>query len=155
MIIRPVRRRDCAAIAVLEASLFDSAFHRKHLEHLVRRDVFCGYVIDCGESVEVGHVGYILAQIVPDRAEIMSFAVIPQLRRGGYGRLLLERFFRDVRDRGVSEVTLEVASDNLPALTFYRQHGFASTGVRRAYYKRNDGTCDAIMMVCRLAKAFS
>ncbi len=157
MIVRPVRRRDCAAIAVLEASLFDSPFNRKHLEHLVRRDTFCGYVIDCGETTSgaVRLVGYILAQIVADRAEILSFVVIPQLRRRGYGHTLLDRFFRDARDQGVREVTLEVASDNVPALTFYRQHSFTSSGVRLAYYQRTDGVCDAIMMVCRLAKAFS
>ena len=140
---------------MLEASLFDSAFHRKHLEHLVSRDTFCGYVIDCGGSVSVRYFGYILAQIVADRAEILSFAVIPQQRRRGYGHALLDRFFCDARDRGVSEVTLEVASDNVPALTFYQQHRFISSGVRRAYYQRNDGVCDAILMVCWLTKAFS
>ncbi len=157
MIIRPARRRDCTAIAALEARLFDSAFHHKHLEHLVRRDTFCGYVIDCDEIISdaVSQVGYILAQIVADRAEILSFAVIPELRRRGCGHALLERFFCDARDRGVSEVTLEVASDNVPALAFYRQHGFTSSGVRLAYYQRNESVCDAIMMVCRLAKAFS
>lgn len=157
MIIRPVGPRDCAVIAALEASLFDSAFQQKHLEHLVRRDTFCGYMIERSEATsgEVSQAGYILSHIVADRAEIISFAVVPQLRRFGYGHALLERFFRDARDRGVSEVALEVASDNEPALAFYRNHGFTSSGVRLAYYKRDDGACDAILMVCWLDKAFA
>ena len=46
----------------------------------------------------------------------------------------------------VKVVFLEVAADNVSALTLYHRHGFAEFGRRPSYYKLSDGDCDAIMM---------
>ena len=42
---------------------------------------------------------------------------------------------------------LEVASDNLAAITLYNKFAFEQVGCRTDYYKRRDGTCcDALTL---------
>jgi ribosomal-protein-alanine N-acetyltransferase len=46
---------------------------------------------------------------------------------------------------GVKAIFIEYATDNPAAESFYNQTGFAVTGRRKNYYKREGGlTCDAI-----------
>ena len=52
-----------------------------------------------------------------------------------------------VVERGVRDVTLEVASKNLRAQRLYTRFGFAPVGVRRGYYPKSGD--DAIVMWVR------
>ena len=64
---------------------------------------------------------------------ITSIHVLPQLRGKGYGRLLLDHVFAEVRRRGFAEVTLWVLEENRKARAFYEQHGFHLDGGSRPY----------------------
>ena len=90
--------------------------------------------------------GYLLATVVVDEAEILSIAVSADYQRCGRGAGLLEHFLACTAARDVKTVLLEVAADNVSALTLYHSYGFAEFGRRPSYYKRSDGYCDAIMM---------
>ena len=64
---------------------------------------------------------------------ITSLHVLPQLRKRGYGRALLELVFREFRRRGIMEVTLWVLEQNTSARQFYEKHGFRVDGGRKMY----------------------
>lgn len=76
-------------------------------------------------------------------ARIYSLAIDPEWRGRGLGRTLLESCIEQARQRGCSEIRLEVSTGNLPALRLYAQTGFEIFGHRPAYYQ--DGS-DAVRL---------
>ena len=86
--------------------------------------------------------------LVVDQMHILNFATDPDFQRRGLGTLLLREAARQGEKLGMEEFTLEVRQSNLPALAFYKKHGFCETGVRPGYYVDNGE--DAIIMACPL-----
>ncbi len=75
--------------------------------------------------------------------EIICLLVARDEIRRGLGGSLIQGVLDLARDKGVFEVWLEVSSKNISARNFYEKWGFASSGVRKRYYR--DGA-DAINM---------
>ena len=148
--IREMRLADCDAIAAIERQTFSTALECGCLSALLNKTNFCGFVNDSNTlykpdgSSEL--VGYLLAMIIVDEAEILSIAVNSDYQKCGRGTELLTYFLSHIAALGLKAVLLEVAADNLPALSLYYRQGFTEFGRRTAYYKRSDGRCDAIMM---------
>lgn len=97
-------------------------------------------------------VGIGLARIVIDEAEILALAVMPEARRGGRGRALLQGLVDHCITAGAATLFLEVAVDNVAALALYQGAGFREVGRRAAYYR---GRVDAIVMRLDLTAAAS
>ncbi len=79
-------------------------------------------------------VGFGGMMIVGEEAHLMNIAVHPGRRRGGIARSLLTQLIEDVVGRGTRHLTLEVRTDNAPALKLYHEYGFESGGERKDYY---------------------
>lgn len=80
-------------------------------------------------------VGYVGSQIVPDEADVMNLAVQPGHRRRGTARLLMERLFEELKNRGVRTLKLEVRPSNTGAVALYTALGFTQAGRRPNYYR--------------------
>ena len=78
--------------------------------------------------------GFILARAVADEAEILTLAVLPEQRRRGIGRALLEASLEQSRQRGARCAFLEVDAENKAALGLYYAAGFTKAGSRPGYY---------------------
>lgn len=78
-------------------------------------------------TVPVG--GILAARTGPDTGSIEHIAVLPEYRRRGLGKALLEWSLRQLRDRGARRVELHVTADNLPAIRLYTDRGFSRLGV--------------------------
>ncbi|MEQ9812923.1 MAG: GNAT family N-acetyltransferase [Azospirillaceae bacterium] len=89
---------------------------------------------------------FILLRRAADEAEILALATLPAHRRQGHARCLVRTATACLARRGVARLYLEVAADNCPARALYRSLGFAEIGRRRGYYRREDGTIDALVM---------
>ncbi len=87
--------------------------------------------------------GMILARIAADEAEILTLAVLPDQRRQGIARALLEAAATRAAVHGASTLFLEVASRNQPARKLYAACGFTQVGQRRRYYADGD---DALVL---------
>ena len=83
-------------------------------------------------------VGFALLRTVIDETELMLLAVIPEARRTGLGRAILEQSFAVAANAGSKHYFLEVRSDN-PAISLYRKLGLLQVGMRREYYRGGDG----------------
>lgn len=80
-------------------------------------------------------------------AHVLNIVVDPAHRRQGIAQLLLAALMDAARLREADQLFLEVRAGNTPALTLYRDQGFAEVAVRRDYYPRPGGGCeDAIIM---------
>ena len=92
-------------------------------------------------------VGYILAKIALDQADIISFIIKKEFRRKKYGTILFTKFVNYLKTKGVESIFLEVSKINTPALNFYFYIGFERVGYRQNYYKNKNGNVDAEVLM--------
>lgn len=90
-----------------------------------------------------GYAG-LRAPLRAQQADIQTIGVAPASRRQGLGRVLMLRLIDEARERGSTEVFLEVRADNPGAQSLYESLGFEPIAVRPKYYQP-DGV-DAIIM---------
>lgn len=83
-------------------------------------------------------VGFALARIILDEAELLLLAVKRDGQRRGTGQLLLDRFARIATTRGAGRLHLEVREGN-HAVKLYSKAGFREVGRRMNYYRGRDG----------------
>lgn len=79
---------------------------------------------------------FALLAVVADEAEILTLATDPAVQGRGLASDLLAAVVTNLREDGVSQLSLEVAVDNAAALRLYEKAGFAPVGRRKAYYSR-------------------
>lgn len=79
-------------------------------------------------------VGFVMIRKAADEAEVLSIAVTHRFRNAGTGRKLMDAALRHLFAERIAKVFLEVADDNLPAITLYRRLGFKTVAERTGYY---------------------
>lgn len=95
--------------------------------------------------------GFIVAESDPAAVgHIMTIDVRPSLQHSGLGSKLLELAEQRLRKERCQSVLLEVAVNNLPALAFYKHHGYAVLETIPRYYL---DSVDALVMGKRLSSA--
>lgn len=92
--------------------------------------------------------GFIVASLLPPQAELESIAVAASFQRRGLGSQLFNALAAALRPLGALELTLEVRSSNISAITFYKSLGFHFRGLRPRYYV--DPIENAVMMALPL-----
>jgi [ribosomal protein S18]-alanine N-acetyltransferase len=97
--------------------------------------------------------GFVMFDLAEGESEILTLAVRPAAQRQGVGRALMQAAIAQAVADGAESMSLEVATDNEPALALYRGLGFAEIGRRRRYYQRADGEIDALVLARRLTPA--
>lgn len=65
---------------------------------------------------------------------VITIDVIAAARRSGVGSLLLRAAEERLRNGGSRAVSLETAVDNIPALSFYKRHGYSVIRTWPRYY---------------------
>jgi ribosomal-protein-alanine N-acetyltransferase len=90
--------------------------------------------------------GYAGMMFIPGgtQADVLTIAVRPACWGQGIGSALLAALLAAARDRGCTEVFLEVRADNPRAHGLYLRRGFEELGLRRGYYQPSG--VDAIVM---------
>ncbi len=78
--------------------------------------------------------GLALVRRLGEEAELLDLGVVPEARRQGLGRALLDAALGRLAETGTRVLHLEVAEDNAPARALYAAAGFAETGRRPGYY---------------------
>ena len=96
-----------------------------------------------GEEENGRVVGFCLYQYVFDEAHLFKIIIHPDLRRKRYGERLMEESFFSLVERGVSQIFLEVQSDNNSAVYLYQKLGFQTQKKKEKFYKNGD---DAYLM---------
>jgi len=90
---------------------------------------------------------YLVAMRGVDEVHLLNFTVAPSFQRQGWARLMLQHLRDWSEERGAHNLWLEVRASNLRAIAVYQAHGFATDGLRRAYYPLRTGQReDAVIM---------
>lgn len=94
------------------------------------------WIVEDGGGTTIGFLVGFISPDHPDHAYIHMVGINPNHRRTGLGRALYERFFEDVRSRGVRHVTAVTWPGNRASVDFHRALGFTpadGTGTQRLY----------------------
>ena len=93
-------------------------------------------------------IGFILADIFDDRAEIIDVAVDVMYRNKKIGDKLVKHVIGLAKNNKCENITLEVKVTNKPALKLYKNNNFEIVSIRKKYYA--NGTIDAYLMSRKL-----
>lgn len=77
---------------------------------------------------------FIIYKILYDEADILILAVKKSERRKGYAKELIQFAIKDLSDRGIKNISLEVRVSNKAAITLYEKFMFKIKGRRKEYY---------------------
>jgi len=133
-------------IAPLHAACFDEAWSETSIARLLEPPGAFAFLI----RVAARDVGFVIARVAADEAEIISIGVVPALARQGLAIKLLRRAAEECEARGAVRLFLEVGSCNVAARALYEKFGFTCVGRRPRYYGR--ASEDALVLRASLAR---
>lgn len=91
-------------------------------------------------------VGFINIDIIYEKAEIEYIYVVEKWRKNKIATKLLEKAEKDLINKRVSTITLEVNVNNFRAIKFYEKNEYKKINIRKHYY----GNDDAYLMLKEL-----
>jgi len=118
------------------------AYSKQELKAYIRERGAFTLVAEDGAKNAGTAVGFIVAYNGPT-GHVITIDVIAAARRTGVGSLLLQAAEERLRASGSRAVGLETAVDNLPALAFYKRHGYSVARTWPRYYSNG---VDALVM---------
>lgn len=137
--IRRAVEADVNAMVAIERASFSDPWTASAIAATLRYDHM--RVLVAEERGELGGdgagrpLGYVVAMVAGQEAEIADLAVSPDARRRGIGRALIDRLLADLEAEGVESVFLEVRESNRGARALYESRAFRGIGRRRGYYR--------------------
>ena len=141
---RPLREGDLGYVAALEAQIHASPWTIGNF----RDALAAGYSTRVVER-ESRIVAYGVLMLSPGEAQILNLSVVPDARREGLGRALLQHFVDDARRLRAEQIFLEVRTSNVRAIRLYASEGFVLVARRAGYYPDASGGAvreDALVM---------
>ncbi|HEY9101572.1 ribosomal protein S18-alanine N-acetyltransferase [Chitinimonas sp.] len=139
--IRPLAEADLPAMAVIEAQL--QSFPWTALQFIESyADGHRGWVADHGGEV----IGFAVTSQVLDELSLLTLGVRQDWQRQGIGRALINQIVDSASEQGAAVLILEVRKSNAAARSLYRRMGFVENGLRKGYYRAEEGREDAILM---------
>jgi [ribosomal protein S18]-alanine N-acetyltransferase len=131
--LRTAAPADLLDVQRLEAALFGELAWSEHalaaeLDHTTGDRLFLLAV----ENDEC--VGYLIVVLLGMVADLLRIAVAPSAQRAGVATALLVAATSWSRERGATEMILEVAETNGPAIALYERAGFEQIARRDQYY---------------------
>lgn len=138
--LRALESRDIASIVAIERASFSDPWSEASFRSTIANPQVLAHVVEREGAV----VGYSIAWMVSDEAELANLAIAGGVRQAGLGGRLLDHLLGAIAARGGAAVYLEVRDSNVAARALYASRGFVVTGRRAAYYRSPDE--DAVLM---------
>ncbi|MGN0159483.1 MAG: ribosomal protein S18-alanine N-acetyltransferase [Brotaphodocola sp.] len=138
--IRLMKSTDLEQVAELEKCCFAENWSYKILEAGLYSSYDVYYVFEQDEKI----LGYCNLRLLAGEGEVQRIAVLPQYRRLGLGRKMMDAMVGFARENRAESVSLEVRESNAAARRLYESYGFTAEAVRKGYY--HNPTEDAIIM---------
>lgn len=110
----------------------DSFLNKEIVLKELKNNPFAKYLVYL-ENSEV--LAYLYYSDIYGRTEINMFEVRIDQRKKKIGSRLLEKFL----EQNTKPSTLEVRTDNYPAIAIYKKYGYKEVAIRKNYYHSIDG----------------
>jgi ribosomal-protein-alanine N-acetyltransferase len=149
--LRKYRPDDFARLLEIDQACFVEgiAYTDHELRYFLKMPASTTLVAENGGKIQ----GFVIADCFRQRrtaramGRIITIDVLPEVQHAGTGTMLLQAVEGELRQAGCDSVTLEVAVDNAPALSFYKKHGYSVLKILPRYYLES---IDGLMMGKRL-----
>lgn len=128
------------ALAEIERLCFSQPWSYDALLEELKNDTAFFHVAETDGVVS----GYVGLHIICGQAFITNIAVLPQYRRRGIAKKLLNSLFITAEKFDLEFISLEVRPSNMPAIALYKSFGFEEIGMRKNFYR--NPTEDALIM---------
>ena len=139
-----LNKENAAEVYEIEKSSFRSPWSFKTIEN----DLKNPKAFYIGARIRELLVGFIGVWHIINEGHINNFAVLPEWRRQGIGKILMSAVLKEAQKNEMIGLTLEVRVGNYAALKIYESFGFVQEGVRKNYYENKE---DAAVMWLRLS----
>ena len=136
IIIENMNSQHLDGVVNIENICFAHPWSKADLERQLNLDTSHFAVATVDEKV----VGYMGLQLFSGEGYVTNVAVLPEYRRQGIAKMLIEKQLQNE----MSFITLEVRESNLPAIKLYESCGFENVGIRPKFY--SNPTENAIIM---------
>lgn len=134
--IEPAGLAHARVLTALHAACFDDAWSVGAMADVLASPGAFACLALAEGAAEPSPVGFALARVAADEAELLSIGVLAEKRRRGTARVLLDDVIRVAGERGAVSLFLEVAETNDAARFLYATSGFVAVGRRPDYYQR-------------------
>jgi ribosomal-protein-alanine N-acetyltransferase len=128
--IEPAGLAHARVLTALHAACFDDAWSVGAMADVLASPGAFACLALPDSVEEPAPLGFALARIAADEAELLSLGVIPAARRRRIGQALLDDVVRYAGERGAGTLFLEVAETNEAARLLYAANGPTITSVR-------------------------
>ncbi len=142
MNIRVATIEDAEDIYDIERFTFSTPWHIDSIEADLKDPSRRLYYVMEDDDYEI--VGYAGSWLVADEGHITNVAVLEKFRGNGYGYELVQTLIRELFQRNMVSIFLEVRPSNTSAIAMYEKIGFSVIGQRKDYYHKP--TEDAYIM---------
>lgn len=140
VVIRPLRKEDAPALALIEKECFSVPWSQSAFEELLTRD-YCYYLVAEVDGEVAAFCGF---TDICDEADVDHVFTAPKYRGLGLAETLLAECISIGEAAGVIAFTLEVRVSNAAAIHIYEKSGFVNEGIRPGFYEKP--VEDAIIM---------
>lgn len=90
--------------------------------------------IESGQVIIADRVGFIIYEIIGEEAEIKTIVTSQHARRNGVANFLLKDMLKNLQEKKILKLFLEVEHDNIAAVKLYEKLGFKKFSERKNYY---------------------
>lgn len=136
MIIKLATKENVEDILKIENACFSTPWTEQGISESIADDNTYLYVAYIDGDV----AGYMGVQIFSGDGFVTNVATLPQYRRMGIAKALINK----VLQHEMNFLTLEVRESNTPAISLYKSLGFEEVGKRPRFYRNPDE--DALLM---------
>ena len=146
MLIRRATRADLKAILTIENSSFEAErFTRSQLLYLMTKARGLFLVLELKGEI-AGYLS-VLTHKKHHSLRIYSIAVDPARRGMKLGQALIEKAIAYALELGLPALSLEVNTENSPAISLYARNGFEAVEILEDYYGKGE---NALKMIKKL-----
>ena len=148
LLLEDMTRDHLGQVVDIEAAVFTNPWKHRDFEFaLKRKNSLCQVVL-----VEDNVVGYVVGFLIEREFHLADFAITPAFQQKGFGKQALHASF-EMLNKKAQVVSLEVRMSNQVAIDLYKELGFETIAIRKAYYT---GPCeDALVMLKPLKSQLS
>lgn len=117
-------------IVKIENACFSAPWSEKSIKESIENPCSHFYIAYVDGRV----AGYMGLQIFANEGYVTNIATMPEYRRQGIAKALIEKAVENKMDF----ITLEVRESNAPAIALYTEVGFENMGLRPDFYSKPD-----------------
>ena len=132
--IRHFVRADTPSLLAIERESFDNPWRESDFRLVMSQRNCIGMAAECQNKI-VGYFAY--EHLHGKKIRLLNIAVSPIMRRGGIGRLMIDKL-KEKLGVSVKKLIAEVRESNLAAQIFLRSCGFRAVNVLVDYWEDTD-----------------